>query len=44
MAGVRALLDRLKAPQAVVVTHDHFEWNAMEGILFVALPEFLLAF
>jgi len=44
LKGLTCFLSRLRAPLAVVVTRDFSHWDQERKILFVPLPDFLLAF
>jgi predicted AAA+ superfamily ATPase len=43
-SGLEHFLKRFKPPLGVLVTRDHWEWNALTKVLCVPLLDFLLAF
>jgi predicted AAA+ superfamily ATPase len=44
LRGLKVYLERLGAPQGILVTRDHYEWRSKERILCVPLLDFLLLF
>ncbi len=44
LRGLKVYLERLGAPQGILVTRDHYAWRSKERILCVPLLDFLLLF